>query len=521
VAEGREVELKLEIGAADAARLLRHPRLRELAAGRPRSRRLWNVYFDTDELGLWRNGLVLRVRAAGRRRIAGVKTHGEVRGGLVAREEVERPLPGPAADPRRIPETALLAAIGEPRLRSAVEKAANGEKLVPRVATDYRRTTLPLQLGTARIELALDVGETRAGRSRIPIQELELELLSGPTRALFDVALLLAADLELRPAPLGKSERGFVRLLGEETAPVRAERIELPDGATLDLVLRAVLGECMRHWADNQPAVENGDAEGVHQMRVGVRRLRSALRLFREWLPVREREALNGELRWLAGVLGRVRDVDVFLDETLGPMLADRPEDAGLAALHEAARTAREDALAELHAALQSRRHAVLLLRLGRLVETIASGRSAAQLRRVRAEPEARRLLRHLAERLFELGEKLDQLSLPELHRLRIRAKRLRYAVELLGPLFAGKAAGRAARRLSDLQDALGHLQDLASAEAQIRALRERGGAAASPETLRAEGFVLGYAARSSAAGRAALTRAWRRVTHIRPFWRD
>jgi CHAD domain-containing protein len=160
------------------------------------------------------------------------------------------------------------------------------------------------------------------------------------------------------------------------------------------------------------------------------------------------------------------------------------------------------------------------VLRLGRLIETLPASRSGARLG-ARAEPEARRLLRRLAARTFELGERIDQLSLPELHRLRIRTKRLRYATELLGPLFGGKAPARAARRLADLQDALGHLQDLATAEATIRALRERGGPAASPDTLRAEGFVLGYAARSSAAGRAGLARAWRRVAKIRAFWSE
>jgi triphosphatase len=521
VPEGREVELKLELDAEELPRLLRHPRLRALGQGRPRSRTLWNVYFDTPELGLWRSGLVLRVRAAGRSRIVGVKTHGVARGGLVARDEVERPLPGPAADPRRVAPAALLAAIGEPRLRRAVERAANGEPLVPRVATAFRRTTLPLRLGAARIELALDSGEVRAGRSRIPIREVELELRSGSPRALFDVALRLAKEVELRPAPLGKAERGFARLLGDEAAPVRAQPLELPVDASLEAVLRAVLGECTRHLTANEPAVERGDPEGVHQMRVGARRLRSALRLLERWLPPREVEPLGAELRRLAAELGRVRDLDVFLGEALGPILADRPEDPGLTALHEAAHAARDDAFAQLRASLRSRRHAVLVLRLGRLVESIPGSRRGALLRRTRAAAEARRLLRRLASRMVELGERIDELSLPELHRLRIRAKRLRYATELLGPLFGGKAPARAARRLAELQDALGRLQDLASAEATIRALRERGGPASSPDTLRAEGFVLGYAARSSAAGRAALARAWRRVERIRPFWSE
>jgi triphosphatase len=242
--------------------------------------------------------------------------------------------------------------------------------------------------------------------------------------------------------------------------------------------------------------------------------------LVQPWLPVREAGALTGELRWLAAELGRVRDLDVFLGETLAPMLDGRPDDAGLVALREAACAARQEAFTQLRATLRSGRHAGLVLRLGRLVEAIPTSRSGARLRRTRAEPEARRLLRRLAARVYDLGERIDELTARDLHRLRIRAKRLRYATELLGPLFGGKAPVRAARRLAELQDALGHLQDLASAEASIRELRERGGTPA-PDLLRAEGFVLGYAARSAAAGRAALARAWRRVARIRPFWSE
>jgi CHAD domain-containing protein len=254
-------------------------------------------------------------------------------------------------------------------------------------------------------------------------------------------------------------------------------------------------------------------------MRVGARRLRSALRLFDAWLPPRVAHPLSSELRWLAGELGRARDLDVFQVETLAPMLASRPDDSGLAAWRDAAEAARTEAYAAVRAALASRRYALLVLRLGRFVESPSFRRTGgAAARDARAQPEGRRLLRHLAARMRNLGERLDQLSAQDLHRLRIRTKRLRYASELLGPLFEGKAPARTARRLAELQDALGHLNDLVNAEALIGQLRERMGTA-SPATARAEGFVLGYAARSAAAGRAELTHAWQRVARIDPFW--
>jgi inorganic triphosphatase YgiF len=516
----REVELKLEVGAADLERLARHPWLAQISEGRPVTRALRSVYFDTPELALWRRGLVLRVREIGRRRLVGAKTRGVARGGLVAREEAEALLRWAGPDLRSVPRAELLAAIPDRRLARAIGREVAGRRLVPRVETRVRRTQRRLRLGVARVELALDAGEVRAGRRSLPIRELELERIAGPLRALHDVALHLAAEVALRPGLIGKAERGFALLLGEEPAPSRAEPIVLERNASLDAVLAAVLGECLRQVAANQPAAERGaDPEGVHQMRVGVRRLRSALRLFDEWLPERTARALCEELRWLGRELGRARDLDVFLFELLARLGQERPDDIGLKALREAAETARAEAYAGVRAALAPPRYTLLVLRLGRFVEGAEWRRRGAARVATPARPTARRLLRHRAERLHQLGDRLAELSARDLHRLRIRAKRLRYAIELLGSLFGGKAPARAARRLAELQDALGHLNDQVTAERLVAELHAKLGPDAAPDVARAEGFVMGYAARSVAAGSDALAESWRRVARLDPFW--
>jgi CHAD domain-containing protein len=127
-----------------------------------------------------------------------------------------------------------------------------------------------------------------------------------------------------------------------------------------------------------------------------------------------------------------------------------------------------------------------------------------------------RRLLRHRAAPVLRLGERLEELSDEELHQLRIRAKRLRYATELVAPLLDRRAAKRASRRLAGLQNLLGHLNDQAMAEAVVKSLRT---SAPSPEVSRAEGFVSGFAARSAALGRNRLERAWRRLEKLGAFW--
>jgi len=242
------------------------------------------------------------VRSIGRRRILAVKTRGVERGGLVSRDECETPLlagVGPSA---------LAASIPDQRLRRAIEQAAGGHPLTPCVETRVRRTARRLRRGGATIELAVDLGEVRAGRRRLPIREVELELLRGPTRALYDVALRVSEDLVLRPSAVGKAGRGFRHLLGDRAPGSRAKRKAFSGSASLE----DVLGEGLRQITASQAAIERGNAaEGVHQMRVGVRRLRSTLGSSQDQLPVRETAALASELRWLERTLGEGRDRDV------------------------------------------------------------------------------------------------------------------------------------------------------------------------------------------------------------------
>jgi inorganic triphosphatase YgiF len=438
-----------------------------------------------------------------------------VRGGLVARDEFEVPLRGNVSDPRRVAQTALLNAISEPVLRRAIRRATGTRRLGPRVETRFQRSTLRLRHGNSQIELALDRGEVRAGRARLPICELELERLAGPTRALFDLALDLATDFVLQPSAIGKAERGFQRLRGEAPSPSRARPVALPQGASLELTLRAVLGEGLRQLSANRSAAEL-DPEGVHQLRIAARRLRSTLRLFKDWLPPRAAKALSAELRWFGRELGRARDLDVFVGGLLDPLRRSRPDDAGLAALHEAASAARAEANSAVRSLLASRRHALLVLRLGRFVEGPLGRRQGRPIAALRA---ARPLLRRRTTKLRALGERIDQLSARELHGLRIQTRRLRQALELIGPLFGDKRSARVLRRLAALQDRLGALNDLANAERLLGQLHEHPAAAASPAVTLAEGFVLGYAAAAVAVGRAALPAAWRRVAKIEALW--
>ena len=120
----------------------------------------------------------------------------------------------------------------------------------------------------------------------VPISEIELELIDGSAAALYGVASEIHRIEPVRIEPLTKCERGYALAAGRSASPRRAKPIRYPDAPTAGDALEAVLRECVAHWTANEgPALDGHDPEGVHQMRVGLRRLRSALSVFAPLLP--------------------------------------------------------------------------------------------------------------------------------------------------------------------------------------------------------------------------------------------
>jgi len=513
----REIELKLELRPEDAARLLRSARLRPLAQGRAATRSLRTLYFDTRELALARQGIALRVRRDGRRLVQTLKARGTPRGAHFDRIELE------AAATSEQPDLGLVPDAG---LRARIEEAAAGAALEPVIETQFRRTRRLLRHEHASLELALDVGEVRGGGASQPLCELELELREGAASALYDVALDLLEDFPLRLSTVSKAELGYACLSGEPPAPRKATPLALAPEATLDDVVAATLDSCLAHALANQvPARLGRDAEGVHQMRVGVRRLRSALRLFAPALPDAGRLPLERELRWLGRELGRVRDLDVLVLELLGPLAQRRAGDGPLGRLRDAAQAERETRQAALRDVLDSERTTRLALELGRWLARRGwreqplgpgSARLFAPARALAAE-----LLAARDRKARRLGERIGELAPPDLHRLRIRVKRLRYAAELLGGLYPGRRSDRYALHLAELQDRLGRLADLATAERLLDELVARAPAEQRDEAGRAAGFALGWVGRDVDRAIARLPRRWERFARTRAFWSE
>lgn len=275
--------------------------------------------------------------------------------------------------------------------------------------------------------------------------------------------------------------------------------------------VRAALADGARRLQLNEGGVRAGDVEAVHQMRVAVRRLRSDLRTLKPLLRNEWAEELSDALRPLAGSLGAVRDLDVLVErlEADGADLA-----ADLAPLMRDLRDLRDIARMALIHSLGSPEHAALL-------ERVATAAREPQLTPLAALP-ARDVLPPLVaaawQRLVRNADRLARAAArdvagpadTDLHRVRILAKRARYAAETASTALGagrGRAATRFARRLADLQQLLGEHQDLTGV---IRELRDAVGAHASDEQMAfAAGRLLEREVAATCEARAAFPGLW------------
>jgi len=513
----REVELKLLLEPADLVQLRRHRRVRECAVTPARTHRLHSVYFDTPGLALLHQGVTLRVRRVGRRFVQTLKLPAGGGGGLLARTEIEAPVNGAQPDPQRIPES---------ELRSLVAQAVATPGFGPILETEFQRTERRLRIEETELLFDLDIGEIRTPRGSLPICELELELVEGEPVRLYELAAELQQSVRLRVSTRSKFERGLERVTGAHPSPQRAQSIELPQDATLEQAMEAAFHSCLDQiLANEEPARRGVDPEGVHQMRVGVRRLRSAISLFREVLPESQRQALRDRLRWLADELGGARDLDVFCDETLAVLRRRFPDEPRLKRVGDEAAHMRTQAYARVRGCLESLRYAELVLQLGcwlagRQWRQQPTTPASAQLF-LPARDVGRRLLGRRHRKLLRRGRDLGHRTESELHALRIEAKKLRFASGFLCSLYPGSRAPRFVRRVTRLQSTLGHLNDAAAARSMLAGVLERLGPESDAQTLRAAGFIEGWVSRAAEDELSRLPRRWKALRRRRAFWKQ
>jgi inorganic triphosphatase YgiF len=463
-----EVELKLLLSPADNEKLRSHPLIAAHAQAPARVQPLTARYFDTSDLHLLRHGAGLRVRKQGDEWIQTMKAGGTVQSGLHSRNEWEgqtdRPWPRLGRLRKLIGDDA--------QWRSVLEMPGLKERLEPLFVVEVERETWDLQVDGNKIELVLDHGHIERHGHQVPINEIELELKAGEPSSLFAFALQLQQQVPLRVSNTNKAERGYMLCRQTGTVPYRAHALELdPDASTAE-ALQAVLDNCLQHIQRNEIAViESDDAESLHQMRVGVRRLRSALKLFEPVAPCPP--SLQEDIGWLGTELGAARDWDVMLGSTLARLQANPGGKHSLLDLQamalKTARTKRREAALSI----QSQRYTRLLLELGMWMQAITADPRSDELSG-RADQFSRHTMQRLHKKLLKRGNRMDDADAASVHRARIAAKRARYALEFFRSLYRDKGARDYLKTLSATQEELGQHNDLVVADHLLQDLAQQ-----------------------------------------------
>jgi triphosphatase len=466
-----EIELKLAVPEAALAAIRRKLN----TYGKQPPVQVASVYFDTADRRLALQHAAFRIRRVGQgsgaQWIQTLKTN-ERSGALSQRGEWETPVPGPRPVLTDLAEWPLQQLLGSGPVR-----------LVPIFRTQFERTARSVQYNGTRIEIALDEGRVAAGRRVEPICEVELELREpelrhGSLSAVFDLALHLigrgSTALPLRPECESKATRGYRLAVRSVQRPVHADAegfsaLLRPDRTHQDVARRIVGHGVHQVLANVKGAALGEDLEYVHQARVALRRTRSALRVL--GVARSEDDPIARDLRCMADCFGAVRDWDVLLTQSL-PLLRKATGDGQQPQwdkLMQKAQQRRQRQQLRLRATLGSATFAQTAVRLLRWAE-VPPAAAAANLTH-----QARRAIERGHERLAAAARDLARLPPQGRHRLRILAKRQRYALELLAPLLDDSAPKRTLKQLSRLQQLLGEINDVHVAVSILPSLTRSG----------------------------------------------
>jgi inorganic triphosphatase YgiF len=451
-----ETEIKLALSPRAARKLAALPLL---AGQAPLGQKLFNTYYDTPDLRLQQQYVAVRYRKKGREWLLTVKRAAASVGGLARRSEWEvAGLPGDFD----------FSHVDERKLRRSLESLRS--ELTAVFTTNFTRTAwiVEPQAGV-RIELALDRGwiEAPSGTPRrVPICEIELELLEGEADALFALASQLQAalgdKLALHPEPASKAERGYRLFTATPLKVRRASPVALDKAMSALAAFRAIALACITHLQGNEQGVRDSDApEFVHQARVAIRRLRSAIRVWQPHLPEAFVATYDPQWRALASALGDARNWDVFRIETLPALAKSFPERNEIERLSRHADQRCASSRQRARAALKNVGYSRLLLEFTaavlKLAETPLPAKSAESLL---LPAFAVRCLNKRAKRVARLAADAP-LEAASRHRCRVALKRLRYALEFFAPLFSAGHLESYHQAATQLQDLLGRLNDL------------------------------------------------------------
>lgn len=345
--------------------------------------------------------------------------------------------------------------------------AQYGPTLTPLFTIETSQRQWAIQILSAQVDVILEDGTLSTGsavseRSK-RVCEVELRLNRGQSAALYGVARLLSRQLQLHPIPDSLTQRALLFSLGDKARPVKARRVKVDPKDTVIGVFKHVAWLSMNQLQGNENGVFQPDnVEFIHQARVALRRLRTALRLFASELPPGFSDKWSEAWRDVSEQLGNARNWDVFCSELLPEIAADLGDHPDVLHLKEFAQTERDKANAEAQQWLRGHRYSLTLIAFYESLLKLPDRKTD------RIGSFAKKALKRRHKRFCRGARVAHMLSSEERHEVRIDLKKLRYTLDFFESLYPQKKLQPLLIGLAETQELLGHMNDLVTGEALL-----------------------------------------------------
>lgn len=501
-----EIELKLAIDKQYVSRLSNQPVVIHKSVGKPSSHKLTSIYFDSPDLKLMDAGVTLRVSHTSSGWIQTIQLSGSSCIGLHQRLEWNAPIASNHPDFTKIVDPTLVRIFPNNKLRRSI---------IPIFKTEIHRTSWLLVFNNDdQVEVAFDLGRLIVNDREEMISEIKLKLKSGNVGRLFDLALELQDAIPLNIENLTQAQRGYAYYRDNSPHVIKAQLPVLTRKMNANIAFKEIVWECINQLQLNQNVVlHTSDIEGVHQMRIALRRLRSAFSLFKLILGHKKCAFILSELKWLSDILGKARDIDVLLTQTLPTITTQFKHHQGLLILQQLALKRQLKVYGFIRETLLSQRYNCLLLTICSWLE---NERWKETKKHYKLLTVATRTLNKFHKQLLRHNGNLTDMSPEYRHATRIASKKLRYAAEFFMSLYPAKDCAKFIKLLAQVQECLGQINDIIVAEKLLDELK-----GPQPDAQSEEAIHLFKQWNTSAATHniAKINPIWKQLTTTKPFW--
>ncbi|MDX8376702.1 MAG: CHAD domain-containing protein [Mariprofundales bacterium] len=453
-----EIKLRLHDKAQSLA-IQQHPLLKKLIC---QYQELRSIYLDTIDVQLQQQDMALRLRCKDGKWLQTLKTKGVMIGGLFSRHELETPI----AEAK--PDFIVLAA--DPYGKFVARKKIR-KQLRPLFETVFTRQCWHVNYKDVCIEVALDTGFVCCGKKTTPLLELELELVTSSNAdivKLYSFARKLCANIDVRIEYDSKAAKGYaLRFKVPKPQPNKAKILAVVDTLSVEESFINILQSCLQQIQYNTHAIlYNDDPEGVHQLRVSLRRIRTCFHFFVKIIPRTSSKIIEQKYNFLLSTLGMNRDADVFYLDCIEPLLTEMPQ---LQPVADYILDKRHTALQDTRKLLDSAEYAHFMLYFGQWLAA-KSWRKDCETKAL-----AQNICDYVPARLSSYQQRIQDYNKyyimsddKLLHKLRIDVKKIRYARGFFASnVLQNKHNKKESKRnqaynkgLSELQDVLGLMHD-------------------------------------------------------------